>query len=67
MKCDTKNCRNDMDLIDVGKNLCNDCWKKKCRQEEKAWEEEHGRTTSNRDRIKTVTQDSGQGTEPDTI
>lgn len=31
MKCDIKNCRNEMTIIVVGKNLCEEHWKKYCR------------------------------------
>jgi hypothetical protein len=42
MKCDTKRCRNEMDLIVVGIKYCNTCWGKKCKRDEKAWEVQDG-------------------------
>ena len=38
MKCSTKGCRNEHMLIFLGKALCEKCWQKHCRDEEKRFE-----------------------------
>lgn len=32
MKCDTKNCKNEMMLIYCGRNMCEKCWHKNCEE-----------------------------------